>query len=79
MYRIGTSKRDYDPVSSGKAAFPAPNNYNPKVMEKTTPPQWLFGTGKRPPLQSLTGNPGPGTYESIDKVFDGPKVNLQII
>ena len=78
-YKIGTSKRDYDPIQKAQSINPGPNNYNPKIMQKTCPPQWLFGSGKRPPLMTPNSTPGPGNYNTFHQFPEGPKVIIIMI
>ena len=47
-------------------------------MQKTCPPQWLFGSGKRPPLSTPNSTPGPGNYHNKSTVGEGPRFSLRI-
>ena len=39
-YRIGSAKRDYDPIDREKSKVPAANTYNPKINDRYTQPKW---------------------------------------
>lgn len=39
-YRIGSAKRDYDPINREKSKVPASNTYNPKINDRYTQPKW---------------------------------------
>ena len=74
--RIGKAKRDYDPLNKEKYLIPGPQQYTPKIMEKSATPIISFGKGKRIPLTNTDFVPGPGHYNSNFKLGDGvPKVS----
>jgi hypothetical protein len=77
-YRIGSAKRDADPIQRELMAVPASNTYSPRISDKQNQPQWKFGTGNRPPLALIEKVPGPGSYNTSKVIGDqAPKYTLR--
>ena len=67
------------PRNKEKTHVTGPNQYTPKIIERSTTPMISFSKAKRNQLNSNANVPGPGQYASNGKLGDGvPKVILKI-